>query len=152
MAFATDPSCSGPWSSASFEVISSSDIYCNCVSGIVETRLTNGLAYVVAIVFLASGPVKYVVYLVHRHHLRVAKHRLVDGSWVDHGLDNKLAYISGVGESREDFAVAWNRTRQLTVSNVVERGRERKLEPPADVNDGVRKSEALHVIENVLFL
>jgi hypothetical protein len=112
----------------------------------------NGVTYVVALELAASDLVQDIVHLGHGHHLRVAEDGLVDGLGIDDGLDDELSDIPGVGESRENVAIAGDGAGQLAVSHVVERGGQRELEPPADVDDGVWESEALDVVEDVLFL
>jgi hypothetical protein len=98
------------------------------------------VTYVSPLELTARDLVQNVVHLVHRHHLRVAEHRLVDGSGVDDGLDDELADVPGVGESGEDVAIAGDGAGELAVADVVERGGQRELEPPADVDDGVGES------------
>jgi hypothetical protein len=112
----------------------------------------DGATHVVAIELATRDIVQDVVHLIHRHHFRVAEHSFVDGSGVYDDLDDKLANIPDIGEGRENVATAGNGTRQFAVSNIVERGRKRELEPPADVDGGVWKGEALHVVEDVFFL
>lgn len=111
-----------------------------------------GPTYVIPVKLAARDLVQHIVHLGHCHHFRVAEHRLVDGSGVDNGLHDKVANVSGVCESRKDFAITRNSTGQLTVSNVIERGRQRKLEPPTNIDDGIRKSETLHVVKDIFFL
>ena len=110
------------------------------------------MTYVVALELAASDLVQNVVHLVHGHHLRVAEDGLVDGPGIDDGLGDELPDVPGVGEGGENVAVTGDGAGQFAVANVVERGGQRELEPPADVDDGVGEGEALHVVEDVFFL
>jgi hypothetical protein len=110
------------------------------------------VTYVVALELAAGDSVQDVVHVGHGLHFGVAEDGLVDGSGIGDGLGDELADVPGIGEGREDVAVAGDGAGQVAVSDVVEGGGQRELEPPADVDDGVREGEALDVVEDVFFL
>jgi len=79
-----------------------------------------GVSYVVPLELAARDSVQDVVNLVHRHHLRVAEDRFVDGPRVDDCLDNELADVPSIGEGRENVSIAGDGTGEFAVSDIVE--------------------------------